>query len=457
MSEPNVPVPPSLGEAARYWFKLGWTSFGGPAGQISLMHDELVERRAWVSPQRFLHALNYTMLLPGPEAQQLATYLGWLMHGNRGGLLAGIFFILPSLLILTVLAWAYLQFGHLNWVAGLFYGIKPAVVAIVFVAVWRLGRRSLTSPLALGLALAAFLALFVFALPFPLVILGAALIGWLAQRYFPQQSHEHLSDELKPEPQDEKKYLFDDDSPPPPHAYFCRRHTIGYLVIGISLWFLALLLLFQLQLNTGAAWVQSLTTLALFFSKAALVTFGGAYAVLPYVVQAAVTQYAWLSSGQMIDGLALGESTPGPLIMVLVFVGFLATAQQASADELFLAGLGGALVACFFTFLPSFIFIFIGAPMVEASRKRWSGGGVLASVSAAVVGVLLNLALVFTLQVIWPDAQGISISGLDWTAPDLVALALIGLAGLLLQVLRWSALPVLGCCGLLGILLRLFG
>ncbi|UDF33450.1 UNVERIFIED_ORG: chromate efflux transporter [Shinella sp. XGS7] len=437
---PDVPPkPPSFSQALRFWLKLGCISFGGPAGQIALMHEELVQRRRWIGEGRFLHALNYCMLLPGPEAQQLAVYIGWLMHRTRGGLVAGALFVLPSLLLLIGLSWAYMAWGQTPLVAGLFYGIKAAVTAIVLQAAWRLGSRVLgRSPWLWGLAAGAFLALFALQLPFPLIIATAALLGWLGrQRIAAVAGHPAASADAA-----HRAAVIDDDTPPPPHARFRPARLGLQLLVATLLWGLPLLALWSLPL---------LPALGLFFSQAALLTFGGAYAVLPYVFQGAVHQQGWLSAGQMMDGLALGETTPGPLIMVLAFVGFVAGWQ----DPALLAALqaapwvAGTLAACvvsWFTFLPSFVFILAGGPLVESTHGDLRLSGPLTAISAAVVGVILNLALFFAYHLLWPQGFG---GGFEAPA----ALLALGAALALIRARR-GVVEVLLLCALLGLGLK---
>jgi chromate transporter len=393
-----VPAPVSRGEAFRYWLKLGFISFGGPAGQISMMHQELVEKRRWISERRFLHALNYTMVLPGPEAQQLATYIGWLMHGTAGGVIAGVLFVLPSLFILAALTWTYLAFGTVPAVAGVLYGIKPAVTAIVLFAAWRIGSRALNNNVLRAIAVLAFVAIFLFRVPFPFIVLGAGLVGWLGGRvapeYFRAGGHHGAAK------QGYGPALIDDDTPPPPHAQFRWSRLLVTAVVGLGLWSVALgMLVWQF------GWDGTLTRMGWFFTKAALLTFGGAYAVLPYVYQGGVEHYGWLTGPQMIDGLALGETTPGPLIMVVAFVGFVGGWNQAlfGPGLLPLAGMAAATVVTFFTFLPSFLFILLGGPLVEASRHDLNFTAPLTGITAAVVGVVLNLALFFAWHVLWPQ------------------------------------------------------
>jgi chromate transporter len=393
------PAPVSLWEAFRYWLKLGFVSFGGPAGQISMMHTELVERRRWISEHRFLHALNYTMVLPGPEAQQLATYIGWLMHGTLGGIMAGVLFVLPSLAILIALTWIYLAFGDVPAVAGVLYGIKPAVTAIVVFAAYRIGSRALRNSVLWGIAAAAFVAIFALNLPFPYIVLAAAVIGIVGGRVAPDRfkaggGHGASDKSFGPA-------LIDDHTPAPNWAHFTWRSTIGHIAVGLVIW--AVLEGF-LYLQYG--WHGPLTQMGWFFTKAALVTFGGAYAVLPYVYQGGVEHYGWLTGTQMIDGLALGETTPGPLIMVVAFVGFVGgwTKEIFGPDSLVLAGIAGATVATIFTFLPSFLFILVGGPAVEATRHDLKFTAPLTAITAAVVGVVINLAVFFAWHVLWPEA-----------------------------------------------------
>jgi len=437
----NVPI--TVAEAFRFWLKLGFISFGGPAGQIAIMHQELVEKRRWISEARFLHALNYCMLLPGPEAQQLATYIGWLLHRTWGGLVSGMLFILPSLLILIVLSYLYVAYGAVPAVAAFFFGIKPAVVAIVAFAAWRIGSRVIRNVPLAAIAIAAFLALFVFSVPFPLVIIGAALTGWLGSRLFP------ASFAIPPRSADlhaSGPAVIDDEMPPPAHAKFTWMRVLSVLGIGAALWAGAMALLIQLQGKAG-----TLTQMGVFFSKAALVTFGGAYAVLPYVTQGAVEQYGWLSAPQMIDGLALGETTPGPLIMVVTFVGYVGSWTHAAAQGLSpaMAGLLGALVVTFFTFLPSFVFIFAGAPLVEATRGQKFFIAPLTAITAAVAGVIVNLAMFFATHVFWP--AGVRV------APDLVSIVIATGAAMALFVFRVGVIPVILVAGALGIVIRLSG
>jgi chromate transporter len=398
-STPPAPVP--FWEAFRYWLKLGFISFGGPAGQISMMHTDLVEQRRWISEHRFLHALNYCMMLPGPEATQLAIYIGWLMHGVTGGIVAGVLFVLPSLLLLTGLSWVYIAYGDLPAVAGVLYGIKPAVVAIVVFAAYRIGSKALKNGVLWALAAAAFVAIFAFNLPFPLIVLAAAVIGYLGGRFAPDKfkaggGHGASHQSYGPA-------LIDDHTPVPAYARFSWPRVIVFAVAGVAIWFVTMAVLYW-----QGAWQGTLTQMGWFFTKAAFLTIGGAYAVLPYVCQSGVDHYQWLTMPQMIDGLALGETTPGPLIMVVTFVGFIGgwTKQVFGADLLAVGGVAGAVVATFFTFLPSFLFILVGGPAIEASRHEPRLSGPLTAITAAVVGVILNLGIFFAYHVLWPATRG---------------------------------------------------
>ena len=443
---PDTPPPAAVpfGEALRFWLKLGFISFGGPAGQIAIMHSELVERRRWISERRFLHALNFCMLLPGPEAQQLATYIGWLLHRTWGGIVAGALFVLPSLIILIGLSWVYLRYGDVPWVAGIFYGIKPAVTALVLHAAHRIGTRALKNRWMGGIAAAAFVAIFVFDTPFPAIVLAAALVGYLGARRAPWLFSPGGGPAGAAAGQGAA--LIDDHTPTPAHARFSRRHLARVLAAGLGLWLLGIGALVWAHGLHG-----TLTQMGWFFTKAALLTFGGAYAVLPYVYQGAVETHQWLSAAQMIDGLALGETTPGPLIMVVAFVGFLGGwgRQVLGPEALFLGGALAATVVTFFTFLPSFIFILAGGPLVEATHGRLSFTAPLAAITAAVVGVILNLALFFAYHVLWPQGFGGPFDGMS---------ALIGLAAAVaLFRFKVGVLPLLAACAAAGLLLRLAG
>jgi chromate transporter len=420
---------PAFREAFWFWLKLGFISFGGPAGQIAIMHQELVERRRWISESRFLHALNYCMVLPGPEATQLATYIGWLMHRTWGGIVSGGLFVLPSVFILIALSWIYVAYGDVPLIAGIFYGIKPAVVAVVLAAAHRIATRALRHPALWIVAAAAFCAIFFFDAPFPLIVIAAGLLGYLGGRVAPDvfatgAGHGAAKAAYAPA-------LIDDHSPLPPHARFSWPKLWAYSLGGVAMWAIAMGMLLALL-----GWQHTLTQMGWFFTKTALLTFGGAYAVLPYVFQNTVEHYHWLTAPQMIDGLALGETTPGPLIMVVAFVGFLG------------AGTMGALVATYFTFLPSFVFIFVGAPFIETTHGNLRFTAPLTGITAAVVGVILNLALFFAYHVLWP--QGFA-GRFDFVS------ALIGIAALV-ALFRYKAgiIPVITACAVAGLAVRLF-
>jgi chromate transporter len=433
------PAAVTLRVAFWYWLKLGFISFGGPAGQIAIMHADLVEKRRWISEQRFLHALNYCMLLPGPEATQLAVYIGWLMHRTWGGIIAGTLFVLPSLLILGALSWVYLMFGNAPLVAGILYGIKPAVVAIVLAAAWRIGSRTLKNAWLIAIAIAAFIAIVILRLPFPLIVAAAALIGLVGGRVLPgkfQLGTSHASGERH----SYGPALIDDDMPTPQHARFSWRKLIVTSATGIGLGIAVWELLALLSGATGP-----LAQMGWFFTKAALLTFGGAYAVLPYVYQGAVETYQWLTPAQMIDGLALGETTPGPLIMIVAFVGFVGGWTKAlfGADSLLLAGTAGACIATFFTFLPSFVFILAGGPLVESTRDNIRLTAPLTAISAAVVGVIVSLAVFFA-EHVFKIEQPVR----EW---DVVAMAITVLASIALLRFKVGTVTLIGACALAGL------
>lgn len=447
--ETGAPAAVSFAQALRFWLRLGFISFGGPAGQIAIMHRELVEQRRWISERRFLHALNYCMLLPGPEAQQLATYIGWLLHRTWGGIAAGALFVLPSLAILIVLSWVYIAFGSIGWVAGLFYGIKPAVAAIVLQAVWRIGSRTLKHPkqvpLLWAIAVGSFVSIAFLDVPFPWVVLVAALAGLLGARLVPAQfalAAGHGAAQKRWGPA-----LIDDDTPTPPHAVFRRARLAAIVAAGAVLW---LLPMGALVAHSG--WDGALAQMGWFFSKAALLTFGGAYAVLPYVYQGAVEQHQWLTGAQMMDGLALGETTPGPLIMVVAFVGFVGgwTRQVLGPDALFLGAALAATVVTWFTFLPSFLFILAGGPLVEATHGKLGFTAPLTAITAAVVGVIASLALFFLVHI----ARDARPPG--WPV-DAVALAIAAAAAVALLRYKAGVIPVIAGCALAGMALRLAG
>jgi chromate transporter len=442
----SQPADVGLAEASHFWFRLGLVSFGGPAGQIALLHKELVERRRWLSERRYLHALNYCMVLPGPEAIQLATYLGWLMHGIPGGLIAGGLFLAPSVLVLLMLSTLYALGAQLPLLAAMFWALKPAVLAVVVQAAWRLGRRILHHPALVLVAGAAFVALALLKLPYPLIVLAAALVGWGAGRWQPQWLQKPRAEPLKApaasEPA-EQAAIHGDDTPPPPHARPSRER----LALVLLSW--GLVTLVPLAVLSSTLGDQSLLpSMARFFSRVALVSFGGAYAVLPYVAQASVEQFGWLSAAQVVDGLALGETTPGPLIMVLAFIGFMGgwNGGVFGPPGTWLGAAAATLVTVWFTFLPSFGFILCGAPLVEASRDDLRLAAPLTAITAAVVGVILSLAVFFAGPALWPQGR------LDGAALLLAVGALI-----LLLWARWGVLQVIGAAAALGALIGLVG
>ena len=429
-----------LSEALKFWAKLGFISFGGPAGQIAVLHQELVEKRRWISERRFLHALNYCMLLPGPEAQQLVTYIGWLMHRSWGGILAGTLFVLPSLVILIALSWIYITYGQVPWIAAIFFGIKPAVVAIVLHAAVRIGKRTLHNQVLQWIALGSFLAIFILNLSFPIIVIITAVIGYWGGKRYPeyfQQSSAHGNTK-------DAHYgaaIIDDHTPTPDHAQFNIQKTLRHSAIALLCWLLPIGILI-----TYFGWKTLYPQLAWFFTKAALLTFGGAYAVLPYVYQGAVDHFHWLSANQMIDGLALGETTPGPLIMVVAFVGYLAGHIQhliGSANP-FWFGVLGACVATWFTFLPSFFFILVGGPLIESTHGKLGFTAPLTAITAAVVGVIANLGLFFAYHVFLPLGFGGSIS---W-----ISIIICVFAGLALFKFQKGVITVIGGSALAGLL-----
>ena len=423
MTTPTIP----FRDAVSYWWKLGVTSFGGPAAQISMLHDEVVVKRRWISEKRFLHALNYCMVLPGPEAQQLVTYIGWLMHGVRGGVLAGIFFIVPSLTLLIILSGLYVTFGSTPLVAGIFDGIKPVVVAIIAQAVYRIGSRSLNNPLLWSIAAIATGVMLWSGAWFPVIIVVAALVGWVGSRIRPAifattGGHHSAAVEAGPA-------IIGDDTPTPIHARVTRGRFVRTTVVSIVLWLLPI----------GALWAavgtaNPLFSMALFFSGAAFLTFGGAYAVLPYVFHGAVSA-GWATPAQMIDGLALGETTPGPLIMFVSFVGFVGgfAGEFLGSGTSVVSGVVAAILVTWFTFLPSFFFVLAGGPIVEASRNRIAFTAPLTAINAAVVGVVLSLAVTFAGTVFFPAGQPVNLFGLAVTTAT--AFALFALKRSVLEVI----------------------
>ncbi|MBG9388980.1 chromate efflux transporter [Caenimonas aquaedulcis] len=451
--ERTTPAPVSFREALRFWTKLGFISFGGPAGQIAIMHRELVEQKRWISERRFLHALNYCMLLPGPEAQQLATYIGWLMHRTWGGIVAGGLFVLPSLFILIGLSWVYAAHGDVAWVAALFYGIKPAVAAIVLQAVWRIGGRTLKHPrkvpLLWAIAVLSFIAIAVLDIPFPWVVLCAAAVGAWGGRYLPAQFAGGAGHASKAAAAPGAAFIIDDHTPTPGHARFRKSRLAIVVLAGALLWLLPMGALVATQGAGG-----TLTQMGWFFTKAAMLTFGGAYAVLPYVYQGAVEHFHWLSGPQMIDGLALGETTPGPLIMVVAFVGFVGgwAKQVLGPDMLFAGAALAATVVTWFTFLPSFLFILAGGPLVEATHGNLKFTAPLTGITSAVVGVIGSLAVFFLAHIAIVPAKGAA-----GVHVDSVALAIAAAAAVALLRFKVGVIPVIAGCALAGLALRLSG
>jgi chromate transporter len=441
----------SLGDATRVWWLVALNSFGGPIGQISVMHRLLVEERRWFSERRFLHSLNYCMLLPGPEAQQLASYLGWTLHGTRGGLIAGGLFILPGFVAILALSVLYAGFGDVGWVQAVFYGIKPAVIAIVAAALVRISSRALRNRVMYAVAGAAFVAIFFFAVPFPLIIAGAGVIGFVGGRtgspWFRLDSgHQEAA------ASDGAARVSDELSAPRPR--FGRTALVAG--IGLSLWFVPLLVL-AIVFGRNSVWIEAGT----FFSTAAVVTFGGAYAVLAYIAQQAVETFGWLQPGEMLDGLGMAETTPGPLIQVVQFVGFMAAFRSGLAIDPMLAGVLGAVLTTWVTFVPSFLWIFMGAPYVERLRGNRDINATLSAVTAAVVGVMLNLAVWFAIHTVFREVGEMQTGfGLRIYRPDLSSLdpaALLLAAGALLAVFRfkWSVPRTLGVGALVGAVVHL--
>ncbi|MBI4985419.1 MAG: chromate efflux transporter [Rhodocyclales bacterium] len=433
----TAPPTPTLGEAFKYWLKLGFISFGGPAGQISMMHQELVERRRWISEHRYLHALNYCMLLPGPEAIQLAIYISWLMHGVRGAIVAGVMFFLPAFVLLSLLAGVYLNFGNVPAVQGIFYGIKPAVVAVVLFAAWRIGSRSIKNETLFAIALLAFVGILFFGIDFPWIVLAAAVLGAIGGKLLPAKfkaggGHGASNQAYGPA-------IIDDDTPPPAHAKFTWGKLAWVVVVFVAIWAAAMLVL---------RGTTTLYDMGDFFTKAAFLTLGGAYAVLPYVYQNAVEHFGWITGPQMMDGLALGETTPGPLIMIVTWVGYLGGVTKSVLADPVAAGLAGATVATFFTFLPSFFFIIAGGPLVEATRGELKFTAPLTAITAAVVGVIVNLAVFFAWHTFWPQATAAApFSGPFDAIPVVIAIACF----VALWKYKADIMRVIGACALFGL------
>ena len=440
MSTPPNTV--SFREAVWFWFKLGFISFGGPAGQIATVHQELVSNRRWISEKRFLHALNYCMILPGPEALQLIIYMGWLMHRTIGGIVAGFLFIFPALLLLTLLSIIYVLYGNTTIIAGIFLGIKPAVTAIVIAAGYRISKKILKKPIHVAIAVSAFIAMQL-QVSYPMIIISAGLLGYLVFRYKPlwlePPNLTHTAQKQSPS----VLSLIDDDSEQAPHTQYNSRRFL--IILGCSL------LAFGLPFGVLLACFGSdhlLSQLAWFFTKVALLSFGGAYAVLPYVFQASVEDFGWLTTTQMMDGLALGETTPGPLIIVLTFVGFIAAyANTLVLDSPLLTGILGAIVASWFVFLPSFCFIFLGGPLIESTRSELKLTPILNGITCAIVGVIANLAVFFAIHTLFPENMSNGI-----LVPHVIfSLAIIIIASIAMIRYQQSILRILFVCAALGL------
>jgi chromate transporter len=425
---------PSFGEAFRFWLKLGFISFGGPTGQIAIMQTELVEKKKWISQSRFLHALNFCMLLPGPEAQQLAIYIGWLLHKIRGGIVAGALFVIPSIFVLWTLSYIYAAFGNLPWIAAIFYGLKPAVTAIVLVAVIRIGRKALKNELMWALAVLAFVAIYFLKIPFPAIVLGAGVIGFLGGLFWKSKFEMSVGEEAS-----SRLSVISDEQESPPHTRPNLRRAVLISFVCLVLWLAPTILA-----GVFRGWESTLFKEGLFFSKAAVVTFGGAYAVLPYVAQQALFHYGWLKPGQMMDGLGLAETTPGPLIMVLQFVGFMGAWQHPEGLPPLLAATLGALLTTWATFTPCFLWIFVGGPHIEQLRGNAKLTNALSAITAAIVGIVLNLAVWFALHVFFPSAGVI-----DWFAIALCAAAFVAMLRYKIDII-----PVVIASAVLGLIYK---
>lgn len=422
---------PSFWQAFKFWFKLGFISFGGPAGQISIMHHELVDRKKWVSNERFLNALNYCMLLPGPEAQQLAIYIGWLLHRLPGGIVAGAFFVIPSIFILFALSYTYAAYGTVSWVASVFNGLKAAIMAIVISAVIKIGKKALKNEIMVSIAVTSFIAIYFLNIPFPVIVLGAGIVGLIGSYFLPAKF-----DVIKGKPamDFDAGYVRICENPVECHINPSTMRNLLLIVVFVMLWSVPVIMLHAFVSN------RVFYTEAIFFTKAAFLTFGGAYAVLAYIAQAGVEQYAWLTGPQMIDGLGLAETTPGPLIMVVQFVGFMAGWNHAGSLSPVIGGLIGSLVATYFTFLPCFLFIFLGGPYIEKFRDNSRLSSALSSITSAVVGVVLNLAVWFGLNVLIPDD-----GSFNWFA------AAVGLAAFAsIQWFKVGMIAVIAASGMIG-------
>ena len=436
-------------EALRYWFRLGFITFGGPAGQIAIMHEELVDRKRWIGEERFLHALSFCMLLPGPEAQQLAIYIGWLLNGIAGGIVAGLLFVLPAFFLIMGLSWTYVTHGDVDWVAAIFYGLRAAVVGLVFAALLRVAARATRNPIAIAIAAAAFIALFIVKVPFPLIIACAALIGFVGSRLRPElfQSAEAEVEE------DSSDVVIADD-----HQTTISKpgvRSLKVLGLGLLVWWGPLLIVIAIR-----GFEDTLSKEAIFFSQTAMITFGGAYAVLSYINQAAVQNFGWLAPGQMVTGLGLAESTPGPLIMVTEFVGFVAAYRYPGGLDPVVAGILGATITTWATFAPCFLWIFLGAPYIERLRDHKTLNAALSSVTAAVVGIILNLAVVFGLTVLFNEVEQGKALGVTFPIPKLASVdwfALVVAATVFVGIwrYRWPVPWVVAGSALAGLIYRL--
>lgn len=441
--------PVTFGEALRVWIRVALLSFGGPAGQIAVMHRILVEEKRWISESRFLHALNYCMLLPGPEAQQLATYVGWLLHKTRGGLTAGILFVLPGFLSILVLSILYASYRQSTFVEALFFGIKPAVMAVVVEAVIRIGKRALRNNVMVLLAAAAFVAIFFFGVPFPLIILCAGLIGFIGGRLGKDGIFNIVREEEAEDPVNGNGFVI--TTAVANHTHPSLSRAVSVIAVMSLLWFGPIAIL-ALVLGTGSVYVQE----GLFFSKVAVVTFGGAYAVLAYITQEAVSTYGWLNPGEMLDGLGMAETTPGPLIQVVQFVGFMGAYRNPGPFDPVTAGVIGSIITTWVTFVPCFLWIFLGAPYIENLRGNKALGSALSVITAAVVGVILNLAVWFTIHTMFGEVNDVRALGMTlhvpvWETVNLASVAIGAGAFALIFLFRLGMIPTLAICAALGL------
>ncbi len=433
--ETEQPIRVTFSEAFRYWLKLGFINFGGPTGQIAIMHKALVEEKKWISEERFLHALNYCMLLPGPEAQQLAIYVGWLLHRTLGGIVAGVFFVLPSVFILLGLSWLYAEYGNVGWVVAFFYGLKPAVVAIVAEAVIRIGKKTLKNESFIIIAALAFIAIYFYKVPFPVIVLTAGLLGFLGGQLWPAKFARNKLTSKASSRRTQAATVISDEGPLQEHTRPSWRRSFKVIAICVTLWFTPVLMVGLLR-----GWDDIFVQEAIFFSKAAMVTFGGAYSVLAYVAQQAVEHFRWITAAQMLDGLGLAETTPGPLIMVTQFVGFMGAYNHPHGLDPVVAGVLGGLITTWATFTPCFLWIFLGAPFIEHLRGNEKISSVLTAITAAVAGVVLNLAVFFAQHTLFPENAPV----------DGFGIAIAVAAFMALVRFRWSMPVVIGSAAALG-------